>query len=111
MLVTLREALLFVRCVPVLRLVVALSVAIALFTRPYIQLLPAEAQFLGVGALELSWLLAASGVGALAGALVTASLGGWKRRGALLGGSVLMHGLLLAVFEEQRPVHGATVLI
>ena len=48
--------------------------------------LPAEAQFLGVGAVELSWLLAASGAGALVGALATASLGGLKRRGAVLVG-------------------------
>ena len=69
MLASIREGLAYIRQDPVLRWVVLLTVATALFTRPYIQLLPAEAQFLGVGALELSWLLAASGVGALAGAL------------------------------------------
>jgi predicted MFS family arabinose efflux permease len=111
MLESIREGLAYIRRDPVLRWVVLLTVATALFTRPYIQLLPAEAQFLGVGALELSWLLAASGVGALAGALVTASLGGWKRRGALLVGSALMHGVLLAVFAEQRSVIGAIVFI
>src|SRR5712691_10630378 len=81
MLASIREGLAYIRHDPVLRWVVVLTVTTALFTRPYIQLLPAEAQFLGVGALELSWLLAASGLGALGGALVTASLGGWKRRG------------------------------
>src|SRR5438552_5497171 len=81
---SIREGLSFIRHDPVLRWVVTLSVATALLTRPYIQLLPAEAQALGVGAIELSWLLAASGSGALAGALLTASLGTWKRRGALL---------------------------
>src|SRR5438128_9173385 len=111
MLVTLREALLFVRCVPVLRLVVALSVAIALLTRPYIQLLPAEAQFLGVGALELSWLLAASGGGALAGALFTASLGSWRRRGALLVAAAFAHGTLLTLFGAQQGVLGAMVFV
>ena len=111
MLASIREGLAYIRRDPVLRWVVLLTVTTALFTRPYIQLLPAEAQFLGVGALELSWLLAASGVGALAGALVTASLGGWKRRGALLVGSALMHGLLLAVFAEQHSVLGAMVFI
>ncbi|MEP6695188.1 MAG: MFS transporter, partial [Chloroflexota bacterium] len=70
-----------------------------------------EAQFLGVGALELSWLLAASGLGALGGALLTASLGGYKRRGALLVGSALGHGLLLALFAEQRSVIGAMLFI
>src|SRR5439155_1722489 len=78
MLHSIREGLSYLRHDPVLRWVVALSIATALLTRPYIQLLPAEAQFLGVGAVELSWLLAASGAGALGGALITASLGGWK---------------------------------
>src|SRR6195256_1789700 len=108
---SIKEGLTFIRGDPVLRWVVVLSVATALFTRPYIQLLPAEAQFLGVGALELSWLLAASGLGALGGALVTASLGGWKRRGAVLVGSALGHGLLLALFAEQHSVIGAMVFI
>jgi predicted MFS family arabinose efflux permease len=111
MLASIREGLAYIRRDPVLRWVVVLSIATALFTRPYIQLLPAEAQFLGVGALELSWLLAASGLGALGGALVTASLGGWKRRGAILVGSALGHGLLLAFFAEQHSVVGAMVFI
>jgi MFS family permease len=111
MLASIREGLAYIRRDPVLRWVVVLAIATALFTRPYIQLLPAEAQFLGVGALELSWLLAASGLGALGGALVTASLGGWKRRGALLVGSALGHGVLLALFAEQRSVIGAMVFI
>jgi hypothetical protein len=50
-------------------------------------------------------------VGALGGALVTASLGGWKRRGVILVGSALSHGLLLALFAEQRSLIGAMVFI
>jgi MFS family permease len=108
---SIREGLSFIRGDPVLRWVVALSIATALLTRPYIQLLPAEAQFLGVGALELSWLLAASGSGALAGALVTASLGSWRRRGALLVGAALAHGTLLMVFGTQHTVLGAMLFV
>jgi len=90
----------------VLRWVVVLSIATALFTRPYIQLLPAEAQLLGVGAIELSWLLAASGAGALVGALLTASLGAWKHRGALLVGAAFAHGSLLIFFGLQHTLIG-----
>ena len=108
---SIREGLSFIRGDPVLRWVVTLSVATALFTRPYIQLLPAEAQFLGVGALELSWLLAASGGGALAGALFTASLGSWRRRGALLVGAAFAHGTLLTLFGAQRSVLGAMLFV
>ena len=108
---SIREGLSFIRRDPVLRWVVALSVATALFTRPYIQLLPAEAQFLGVGALELSWLLAASGAGALAGALITASLGSWRRRGALLVGAAFAHGTLLTLFGAQHTLSGAMLFV
>jgi MFS family permease len=111
MLESIREGIGYLRREPVLRWVVLLSIATALFTRPYIQLMPAEAQVLGVGAVELSYLLAASGVGALAGALTTAALGGWRRRGALLVGSSMAHGLSLTVFAEQRTVIGAMIFV
>jgi MFS family permease len=111
MLESIREGLSFIRGDPVLRWVVALSIATALFTRPYIQLLPAEAQFLGVGALELSFLLAGSGAGALVGALATASLGSWRRRGALLVGAAVAHGSLLIFFGAQHTVIGAMLFV
>ncbi len=108
---SIREGVSYVRREPVLRWVVVLSIATALFTRPYIQLLPAEATVLGVGAIELSWLLAASGAGALGGALATAALGGWRRRGALLVGASFMHGALLTVFATQRTLLGAMLFV
>ena len=108
---SIKEGLSFIRGDPVLRWVVALSVATALLTRPYIQLLPAEAQLLGVGAIELSWLLAASGAGALGGAILTASLGGWRRRGALLVGAAFAHGTLLMFFGLQHTLIGAMVFV
>jgi MFS family permease len=111
MLESIREGVGYIRREPVLRWVVVLAIATALFTRPYIQLMPAEAQFLGVGAVELSFLLAASGTGALVGALVTAALGGWERRGALLIGAALGHGALLSVFGTQRSLLGAMLFI
>jgi predicted MFS family arabinose efflux permease len=111
MLESIKEGISFIRGDPVLRWVVVLSIATALLTRPYIQLLPAEAQLLGVGALELSWLLAASGGGALVGALLTASLGGWRRRGALLVGAAFAHGTLLMFFGLQHSVVGALVFV
>src|SRR5437867_1591208 len=108
---SIREGVGYVRRDPVLRWVVLLSIATATFTRPYIQLMPAEAQILGVGAVELSYLLAASGVGALGGALATAALGGWRRRGALLVASAGAHGFLLTIFASQRTVLGAMVFV
>ncbi len=47
-------------------------------------------------------MLAASGVGSLAGALATAALGGLQRRGAVLIGASIVFGALLVAFTEQR---------
>ena len=108
---SIREGVGYVRREPVLRWVVLLAAATAFLTRPYIQLMPAEAQFLGADAVQLSFLLAASGTGALIGALVTASLGGWERRGALLVGASFTHGLLLVFMGTQRSLVGAMVFV
>ena len=103
MLDSIREGLAYIRQDVVVRWIVLLAATTALFARPYIQLLPAVAhELLNVGAVELSWMLAASGLGALAGALVTASLGAFQRRGLLLLGSVAAFGLFLAGFALQR---------
>ena len=111
MLDSIREGVRYIRREPVLRWVIGLSIATALLTRPYIQLLPAEAQLLNAGVVELSFLLAASGVGALGGALATAALGGWRRRGVLLVAAALAHGLLLLLFATQRTLVGAMVFV
>jgi len=111
MLESIREGLAYIRRDPTLRWVVLLSMAASLLTRPYIQLLPAEAQLLGVGAVELSWLLAASGTGALFGALSTASLGNWRYRGGLLVGGVLAQGVFITIFGLQHTVLGAMICI
>ena len=103
MLDAIREGLRYIRRDPIIRWVILLSVASSLLARPYIQLLPAFAHdVLRIGAVELSWMLAAAGFGSLVGALVTASLGAFQRRGLLLLGSVGMFGLFLAGFALQR---------
>jgi len=66
---------------------------------------------LRVGAVELSWMLAASGVGALGGALATSALGGLRRRGAVLIGSSIAFGALLVLFTMQRTLLPAIPLL
>jgi len=103
MLDSIREGLAYIRQDQVVKWIVILAAATALFARPYIQLLPAVAhEVLRVGAVELSWMLAASGVGALGGALATSALGGLRRRGAVLIGSAIAFGIFLVAFTLQR---------
>ena len=103
MLDSIREGLAYVRQDVVVRWILILAATTALFARPYIQLLPALAHDqLKVGAVELSWMLAASGIGSLVGALATAALGGLRKRGAVLIGASVAFGVLLVAFTEQR---------
>ena len=103
MLDSIREGLAYIRHDVVIRWIIVLAATTALFARPYIQLLPAVAHdLLRVGAVELSWMLAASGLGALLGSLATAALGGFTRRGLVLVISSISFGSFLALFTMQR---------
>lgn len=100
---SIREGLAYVRQDVVVRWIIILSACAALFVRPYIQLLPAVAHdLLHVGAVELSWMLAVSGVGALLGSFSTAMLGGFRRRGVALVASISGAGVFLVAFTMQR---------
>ncbi len=96
---SIREGLSYIRRDPVIRWVVLLIGVTGIFARPYIQLLPAVANdSFHVGALELSWMLGASGVGSVLGAVATASFGGVRRRGLVLLSASLLLGVLIAMF-------------
>lgn len=80
----------------------ALIAVPSILARPYIQLMPVFARdILGRGSAGYGLLMAASGLGALAGALVTASLGGAARRGVLLLSVTLALGITLVGFSES----------
>lgn len=109
---SIREGLGYIRGEPVVRWVIILTAGSAILARPYPQLLPAVTeQILRVGAVELSWLMGASGAGSLVGALATASLGNLERRGRVLIGSAMALGLLLSAFAVQRTLLGALPLL
>ena len=65
---------------------------------------------LGLGALELSWLLAARAIGALSGSFLVASLGGVSRRALAAGLCIVVFGLALFGFGLQRTLPPALVL-
>ena len=71
----------------------------------YAALVPAYArQVVGVGAYGYSVLLASSGVGATIGALVLASIGGFRRREWLVLGGMAMFGASLAMCGAIPPM-------
>ena len=115
MLESVREGVGYMRRDPVIRWSIVLAATLAFFARPYIFLLPAfAANVLAVGATELSFIMAATGAGALAGSLLVASLGNVRRRGRLVLVTTGVMGLSLMAFTLQRelvPALAAAALI
>ena len=93
---TMQEGFAYVWREPVIRPLFLLLVLASVTGRPLTQMLPAvAADTLQVGALELSWLLAAAGIGALVGSIVSASLGNFHRHGFLVLVAAAISGVLL----------------
>jgi MFS family permease len=91
--VSIREGIAFIESHPVLRWVVLLLIVTSLLVRPYNFLLPAyAAHVLDTDARGLGVLMAASGIGAMAGAIATASFVP-ERRSALWASSALVTAL------------------
>lgn len=95
---------------PVLASVIGLSILMSLGGRAFDHLLPAVAlQTLGVGAVELSWLLTANGVGMLVGSITAGSLGHVGRRGVILACAVIGMGASVILFSLQTSLAAAVL--
>jgi predicted MFS family arabinose efflux permease len=87
---SIRDGFAFLLRHPVLRWVILLLIATSLLVRPYNFLLPAyAAHVIHTGARGLGWLMAATGVGAMGGAIVTAAFVP-ARRSLLWAGSAVV---------------------
>jgi len=84
----------------------------SVLARPYIQMMPVFARdVLNMGATGYGVLMAASGVGALIGALITASLGSFERRGLLLIGVTALLGLSVVAFSWSHWTAASLILV
>lgn len=100
---SLLEGLRYVGARPALRAFLTANAIFAVFANSYPQLLPAVAHdTLGGGALELSWLAAGSGVGALLGSFFLTTIGSWRKPGWVLIAHAAGAGIALIVFGMQR---------
>ncbi len=97
---------------PVFRPMFVLLLLVALLGRPYMQLLPAFAnQQLHAGAVELSWLLGVTGVGALVGSLLTSVVGSGPRLGTAVVLAAGAFGVVAFLFALQTEIVPALVLM
>lgn len=96
MLAAMRGGITFLFAHPILRWIVAVFIVVAVFARPYTQLLPAYiVNLLHGDAQALGWAVAAVGIGAFGGALLTAAFAGREPRSLqwLLSGVLTAFGL------------------
>lgn len=84
----------------------------SLGARPYLQMMPVFARdILGLGATGYGVLMAASGIGALFGALAVTSLGNAGRRGLLLIGVTAGLGITLVLFSSSQWLVPSLILV
>ncbi len=108
----LREGIDFIRGDRLTRTLVGLIAAMSITAFPFAMLLPVFARdVLRVGATGLGYLLAATGVGALAGGVALAAAGGRVPRGRLMVGSALAFCVFLYAFTFARTLGPALVLL
>jgi len=108
----LREGIAFIRGDRLVRTLVWLIAAMSITAFPYAMLLPVFARdVLHVGATGLGYLLAATGLGALAGGVALAAGGGRLPRGRLMVWSSLAFCAFLFAFTFARTLPAALVLL
>jgi predicted MFS family arabinose efflux permease len=104
------DGLSYVRGHHALRAFMLGNVAFALFACSFVFLLPAVAHdALHAGAAELSWLVAASGLGGLAGSVLLTSMAAWPRPGLVLLGLCFAQAFALVFLGVARDLLSSIV--
>lgn len=107
-----REGLVYIRRSPTVLWLLVVFLGAVILVRPYAELMPTfVTDVLRLGPLELSWLLAASGVGFLLSGFATAGLAGVERRGVIVIVGAIVAGSALALLSLQRELGPSLPLI
>jgi predicted MFS family arabinose efflux permease len=97
------EGLRYIRRSPVLPALLAMAIVPIAFGMPYMMLMPVFAiDVFNMGASGLGYLMAAAGIGALAGSFLVASLGDFKHKGVLLLVASASFGVFLILFANSN---------
>jgi MFS family permease len=106
------EGLRYVRSRPAIMALIAMNLVVVVFGQPYQTLMPVVAErVFSAGAEGLGWLLAASGVGALTGAVIVASISRLRQPGTVQIGLAIALGLALIGFSTTRSFPVALALL
>jgi len=97
------EGFRYVRQSPALLGLLTMAIVPILFGMPYMMLMPIFADdVLHIGAIGLGYLMAATGIGALFGSLLVASLSDFRRKGMLLFVTAILFGVSLILFSQSN---------
>jgi len=106
------EGLGYVRSRPAIMALIAMNLVVVVFGTPYQTLMPVVAErVFSAGAEGLGLLMAASGAGALIGAVIVASLSRLRRPGTVQVGLAIAMGLALVGFSTTRSFPVALALL
>jgi predicted MFS family arabinose efflux permease len=106
------EGLRYVRSRPAIMALIAMNLVVVVFGTPYQTLMPVVAErVFSAGAEGLGWLMAASGAGALIGAVIVASLSRLRRPRTVQVGLAIAMGLALVGFSTTRSFPVALALL
>jgi MFS family permease len=106
------EGLRYVQSSPAIMGLIAMNLVVVVFGMPYQTLMPVVAERVFIaGAEGLGWLMAASGAGALTGAVVVASVSRLRRPATVQVGLAIALGLSLVVFSTTRSFFVALALL
>jgi Na+/melibiose symporter-like transporter len=97
------EGLRYVRSNPAIMALIGMNLIVVVFGQPYQTLMPVVSErVFSAGAEGLGWLLAASGAGALTGAVIVASMSRVRRPATIQVGLAVALGLALIGFSMTR---------
>src|SRR5712692_3563354 len=106
------EGLRYGRSSPAIMALIAMNLVVVVFGQPYQTLMPVVAErVFSAGAEGLGWLMAASGAGALTGAIIVASLSRLRRPATVQVGLAIALGLALVGFSLTRSFPLALALL
>jgi len=106
-----KDGLRYVLHEPTILLILSFTLVIVVLSRPYQFLLPVFTEdILKVGATEMGVLLSVSGIGAMIGSILLASLPN-RKRGIMLLSSSLLLGSILTIFAFSQSWHLSLILI
>lgn len=106
------EGFRYLRSQPLLLGLLGMTVAVSFFGRSYIGLMPVFARdVVDAGVEGLGVMMSAPGLGTVIGAFTLASLGSFRRKGALVIVSGISLGVILVAFAYSRSFYTSTMLL